>query len=231
MTTHRGQPVWLFDLDDTLHDASHAAFGPIAQAMTTYIAQHLGITEADACALRQHYWQQYGATLLGLIRHHGVCAAHFLEQTHQLPGLEQRLRTSAHDLAALRCLPGRKILLTNAPRAYALRVLKALKLRPFFERIISIEDMRMFGHLRPKPDARTLRQVVAQLGVCTSRCVLVEDSLENQRAAHKVGMRTVWMQRYVPTEKSNTKVRTRVCGVPPYVHARIRTLKLLRFLT
>ena len=38
--------------------------------------------------------------------------------------LEARLRKHAHDVAALRRLPGRKYILTNAPRAYALRVLR-----------------------------------------------------------------------------------------------------------
>jgi putative hydrolase of the HAD superfamily len=224
-------PVWLFDLDDTLHDASHAAFGPISQAMTDYIVRHLALSECQASELRQHYWQKYGATLLGLVRHHRVRVDHFLEETHRLPHLEQRLRTSAHDRAVLRRLPGRKILFTNAPRAYALRVLKTLKLNRFFERIISIENMRMFGHLRPKPDARMLRHMAAKLQVRISRCVLVEDSLENQRSACKVGMRTVWMQRYTPTEKSNTKAGVHLCSAPPYVHVRIRTLKLLRLLT
>ena len=36
-------PVWLFDLDNTLHDASHAAFDPISESMTSYIAEHLGL--------------------------------------------------------------------------------------------------------------------------------------------------------------------------------------------
>ena len=58
--------------------------------MTDYIARHLGLTSERASALRQHYWSRYGATLLGLIRHHGVVPAHFLEETHLLPGLEQR---------------------------------------------------------------------------------------------------------------------------------------------
>ena len=33
--------TWLFDLDNTLHDASRAAFGPTNEAMTRYIAEHL----------------------------------------------------------------------------------------------------------------------------------------------------------------------------------------------
>ena len=61
--------VWLFDLDNTLHDASAAAFGPLTEAMTAYIARELSLDPEAAAALRVQYWRRYGATLLGLIRH------------------------------------------------------------------------------------------------------------------------------------------------------------------
>jgi putative hydrolase of the HAD superfamily len=226
----RSPPVWLFDLDNTLHDASLAAFGPTNEAMNDYIATHLGLPRGEASALRQHYWDHYGATLLGLVRHHGVKASHFLEETHRLPGLEARLRTSAHDRAVLRRLPGRKYILTNAPRVYALRVLNALRLAEFFDGVISIEDMRMFGHARPKPDGRMLRHVAARLKVATSRCVLVEDTLQHQRSACKVGMRAIWMQRYLPDEHFGTEAGGRSARKPPYVYARIHSLKTLRLM-
>ncbi len=226
----RPAPVWLFDLDNTLHDASYAAFGETNQAMTDYIAEHLCLPPDEACALRQHYWAHYGATLLGLVRHHGVKAAHFLETTHRLPGLEERLRTSAHDRVVLRQLKGRKYILTNAPRAYALRVLDTLRLARCFDGVISIEDMSMFGHPRPKPDARMLRHVAARLKVMPSRCVLVEDTLQHQRSAHRIGMRTVWMQRYLKGAKYGTEVGVHPCVKPPYVYARIQSLKFLQVL-
>ena len=84
-------PIWLFDLDNTLHDASRAVFGRLNGSMTAYIVEHLGLSHDEADALRRHYWQRYGATLLGLERHHGVRASHFLAQTHALPGLEAEL--------------------------------------------------------------------------------------------------------------------------------------------
>ncbi|MDP1534607.1 MAG: haloacid dehalogenase, partial [Rubrivivax sp.] len=118
--------VWLFDLDNTLHNASHAALPQINVGMTDYIVRELGVDAAEADALRRRYWLRYGATLLGLVRHHGVQAAHFLHDTHQLPGLEQRVHGHAHDLHALWRLPGRRVLLTNAPAAYAARVLAVL---------------------------------------------------------------------------------------------------------
>jgi putative hydrolase of the HAD superfamily len=226
----RKSPVWLFDLDDTLHDASHAAFKSISAAMTEYVATHLGLPSHEASALRQHYWQRYGATLLGLIRHHGVKASHFLAETHKLPGLEARLRTHAHDREALRRLPGRKYVFTNAPRAYALRVLNTLHLGEFFDGVISVEDMRMFGHARPKPDGRMLRYMAARLKVLPTRCVLVEDTLAHQRAAHKLGMRTVWMRRYLKTVKNSAEVGVHHCPKPSYVCAKIRSLKTLHAL-
>lgn len=235
--------VWLFDLDNTLHDASHAAFGPTNRAMTAYIVEHLGMQLDGASALRQHYWQHYGATLLGLVRHHDVRASHFLEQTHQLPGLEERLRTSAHDRAALRRLPGRKFILTNAPRAYTLRVLNALRLADCFEGVISIDDMTMFGHHRPKPDVRMLRYVCARLKVRPGRCVLVEDTLANQKTARAIGMGTAWMQRYLdgrfrggPHQRAtgvNAGIKPPLlpvqrCPSPACVSAKIRSLLALR---
>jgi putative hydrolase of the HAD superfamily len=217
--------VWLFDLDDTLHDASHASMRELHVAMGHYIEQHLALTKAEADALRRRYWQRYGATLLGLVRHHGVQPAHFLHHTHQLPGLEQRLRGHLGDIAALERLPGRRFILTNAPAAYAARVLGTLGIAHLFEDVLAIEDMRVFGELRPKPDARMLRRVAARLRVPPARCVLVEDTLVHQKAARRIGMGTVWMQRWLPPL---APPRRRPAGRPAYVDRRVASIRALR---
>lgn len=223
-----GSVTWLFDLDNTLHDASHAAFGLLDAAMNDYIERELQVAPERANHLRLEYWRRYGATLLGLERHHGIRAAHFLEHTHRLPGLEDRLRCHAHDRAALARLPGRKILLTNAPASYARRVLAALDLDGAFEALLSIEDMRVFGRLRPKPDVRMLAVVLARLRLRPRDCVLVEDTLAHQRAAHRLGLRTVWMQRYLRSSSHGPEVGARLRRKPAYVCARIRSLFELR---
>jgi putative hydrolase of the HAD superfamily len=188
--------VWLFDLDNTLHDAGAWVFGQMNETMQRYVVDALGVAPADAEALRGRYWRRYGSTMLGLVRHHGVDAAHFLRETHRFPGLEARVAGHRHDLAAIARLRGRRVVLTNAPRAYAMRVLGALGVARLFDQVLSIEDMRMFGHWRPKPDCRMLRRVAHRLGVPPARCVLVEDSLDNVLAARRVGMQPVWMQRF-----------------------------------
>src|SRR5574337_1576961 len=219
----RRDTVWLFDLDNTLHNASHFAFGGINGAMTEYIVRELSMTPPEADALRRRYWLRYGATLLGLVRHHGVRAAHFLHQTHLLPGLEQRIRGHRADLAAVAALPGRRLILTNAPARYAQRVLAALGIAHLFDAVVSIEDMRMFGRLRPKPDARMLRRLVARLRVPAAHCVLVEDTLQHQKAARRAGLRTVWMQRW-----SHAAGVQRLSRRPAYVDLKTRRLQALR---
>jgi len=225
--TRNASPIWLFDLDNTLHDASSAVFGRLNGSMTDYIAQHLGMPRDEANRLRLHYWRRYGATLLGLEKHHGIRAAHFLAQTHQLPGLESHLRMPASDRAALKRLPGRKFILTNAPADYAKRVVTALDLASCFEGIISIEGMRVFGDLRPKPDARMLRVVLARHRLPAHRCVLIEDTLANLKTARAAHLRTVWMQSYLKHNPHGPEAGAYLHRRPAWVCARIRRLRAL----
>lgn len=224
------QRTWLFDLDNTLHDASHATFGPTNQAMTDYIVNHLGMSLQAANQLRQDYWTRYGATLLGLVRHHDIHAHHFLKITHELPGLEERLRMHAPDRLALKRLPGRRFLLTNAPREYALRVVTALRLHRLFDSLICIEDMFHHKQWRPKPDKRMFRRLATHLQTPLHRCVLVEDTLEHQKAARQLGMTTVWMQRYLKGSAAQAMQPQRsnlLRKKPAYVDFRVNYLKAL----
>jgi putative hydrolase of the HAD superfamily len=158
-----------------------------------------------------------------------VHSAHFLHQTHLLPGLEERVHSHPHDLAAVRRLRGAKFILTNAPRAYTERVLGALGIARWFDGVIAIEDMHMFGHLRPKPDARMLRRLAARLKVPATCCVLVEDTLVHQKAARRVGMQTVWMQRWLRQADATAGGDRRHATRPVYVDRRVRRLRdLLR---
>ena len=215
---------WDFDLDDTLHDASSHIFGQLRTSMTDYVVRHLAVTQTQANQLRHAYWQRYGATLLGLVRHHAVDSRHFLQETHRLPELERHLRCHQQDRAALARLPGRKFVLTNAPAQYAWRVLTHLRLAPLFDGVICVEQMRMFGHLRPKPDARMLRFVLARLKLKATNCVLVEDTLAHQKSANRLHMHTIWMQRWLKTDSQRSRLHRR----PAYVGERVTSLMAIR---
>jgi putative hydrolase of the HAD superfamily len=186
----RDRLTFFFDLDNTLHDASHAIFGQINLRMTAYVREHLGLSEAEADALRQRYWQRYGATLMGLVRHHGVRADHFLRTTHDidLPALVRFERGLVQLFARL---PGRKVLLTNAPDVYAAAVLRQIGLHGKVARRYTIETMRVHGSYRPKPSRNMLRQVLARERLRGTQAVLVEDTAINLKAAKALGWRTV----------------------------------------
>ena len=184
-------PVWLLDLDNTLHDASAVVFPRINRAMTDFVVARLGIPEQQANELRQFYWQRYGATMLGLVRHHAIDAHDFLHATHPFPDIHRLVRRDQRLAHALRRLPGRKVVVTNAPAKYARGVIKALGIGAFLDDVISIESMRFAGRFQPKPSRPMLRRLAARLRVPSARCVLVEDSLENLISAHRIGMRTV----------------------------------------
>ncbi|MBU64442.1 MAG: pyrimidine 5'-nucleotidase [Cupriavidus sp.] len=194
-----GEIVWLFDLDNTLHDASHAIFPAINRLMTAYVARVLGSDEATASRVRVQYWQRYGATLLGMIRHHQVDPADFLRAAHDFPELADMVRVRRGLVAALRQLPGRKILVTNAPRDYALAVMRVAGIERCFERVVAIEDMWVHGHLRPKPDRRMLRRLLAQTRVAPHRAVLVEDTVSHLKHYAGLGIRTAWITGYLRT--------------------------------
>jgi putative hydrolase of the HAD superfamily len=182
-------PVWLFDLDNTLHDATPHIFPRINRAMTDYIMRELSVDELEANRLRQTYWSRYGATLRGLVAHHGIDPGHFLWHTHQFPDLDSILihdRVLRHVLPRL---PGRKVLFSNAPEHYAKAVLARIGIGRCFDTVYAIERLR----LRPKPEVPAYLRLLSDLRVSARRCIMVEDSADNLETAKRLGMRTVWV--------------------------------------
>ena len=186
MATER---TWLFDLDNTLHNASPHIFPHINRSMREYIERHLGVDKDEATRLRQTYWDRYGATLTGLVLHHGVDPRHFLHETHQFENLARMVVFERGLQAMLRRLPGRKIIFSNAPRHYTEAVLRLAGIRQAFDAVYSIEQLRF----RPKPAVSGFLRILRRERLDAKRCVMVEDSLANLVTAKQLGMKTVWV--------------------------------------
>ena len=206
--------TWVFDLDNTLHNASPHIFPHINRSMTAYLQRHLQLTEEDAGKLRAHYWRSYGATLLGMMRHHGTDPEHFLRETHAFPDLSGMVVYERGLAAMLRRLPGRKLVLSNAPRAYALAVLQMMGVEGQFDALHCIEST---GY-QPKPSRAAFHSLLRAHKLIASRCVMVEDSRENLRPAKRLGMRTVWITResripaYVDVKTASVLALPRLLG-------------------
>jgi putative hydrolase of the HAD superfamily len=206
--------VWIFDLDNTLHNATPHIFPHINRSMTAYVQHHLALDEQEASALRVHYWKRYGATLSGLIRHHGTQPAHFLWHTHQFPELSKMVLSEPRLRHALKKLPGRKLVFTNAPEQYAREVLKILRVDDLFDNVFAIEHTGF----QPKPQMAGFVRLLNKHHLNPARCIMVEDSAENLQTAKLLGMRTVWVG-----------AATRC---PAYVDVKLRSVSMLpRMLT
>lgn len=191
MAISRAAKVWVFDLDDTLHNASAHIFPVMNQAMTNYIMDTLAMDEAAAHDLRRHYWRVYGATLKGLMRHHQTDPQHFLKVTHQFDDLAERVIAVKRLRHLIKSLAGRKVVFTNAPRDYALRVLNLLGIADCFELVFSVESTKFFA----KPSLRGFQLLLASLRVKASDCVLLEDNAAALMTAKRLGMKTVLLSK------------------------------------
>ncbi len=169
----------------------------IDAAMTGCIMQTLGLDETRARALQHAYVRRYGATVAGLQRHHAVDPHHFLRQTHDVASLVSSVVRDGRLIQAVRRLAGPKFVLTNAPYVYARAVLRALGLAPHVAGLIAVEHMRWAGRWHAKPSRAMLRKVLARLRQPAARCVLVEDSVANLRAARHCRVRTVWVSAWI----------------------------------
>jgi putative hydrolase of the HAD superfamily len=177
----------VFDLDNTLHNAGAHIFPHMNRAMTQYLQDYLDLDETGANELRERYWLRYGATLQGLMRHHGTDPDHFLWHTHQFPALHRMVLRQRGLRAALQRLPGRKLVYSNAPAHYIHRVLELLGIADLFEEVFTIEH----AGYRPKPDTHGFRRLFRRMRLNPARCIMVEDTLANLKTAKRLGMKTV----------------------------------------
>ena len=183
--------TWIFDLDNTLHDAETYIFPEMNRKMSAYIARHLGVDMTEADRLREAYWHAFGGTVVGLAKHGKLDYAHFLHETHHYPNLKQLLLPMAGVRTLLARLPGRKILYTNADHAYAQAVLRHLQIEHLFDGIVALQQARF----KPKPYMAGYRGLLKRYRLDPRRCIMVEDSRANLITAKRLGLRTVWLNR------------------------------------
>jgi putative hydrolase of the HAD superfamily len=143
------------------------------------------IDHAAAEAVHLDYYTRYGATLHGLIDLHGIAPRDFLDFIHDIDlsvlGRNEGL------IAALRALPGRRIVFTNASRGHAVAALEAMGMSDLFDAIASIEDSDFLG----KPHLSAFSGFLDAHSVDPLRSAMFEDRPGNLVVPHELGMKTV----------------------------------------
>lgn len=175
--------TWVFDLDNTLYPA-RALYDEIGDRMTRYIERATGFDSAAALEVRERYFHQYGATVVGLMRHHDVDARDFLLDVHQAD--HSVLEPDAELRSLIDALPGRRIIFTNGGGGHAERVLKSLRLEGLFDAVFDIET----ADLVPKPQRACYERLLAHCAFDARGALLVEDTMQNLEPAHEMGFAT-----------------------------------------
>ncbi len=176
----------LFDLDNTLYAPGCDLFSLIDVRINRYMEEIAGIALAEVDGLRRRYWHDYGATLLGLIRHHKIDPEDYLDYVHDVD-VGSRLVPDLILRAVLENSGIPSYVFTNGSRCHADRVLAALGIDDLF---VDVFDIRIAGY-QPKPNPDPYQQVLCRLALQGKDCVMVEDQLQNLQTAKTFGMTTV----------------------------------------
>lgn len=176
----------LFDLDNTLYPPHCDLFGLIDKRINSYMHEVVGIPLAEVDILRRQYWQDYGVTMQGLMRHHQVDPEDYLHYVHDVD-VASRLQAEPELRQALVSLAQPKVIFTNSSRAHTDRVLGALGIADLFDQVF---DIRVADYM-PKPYVQPYHRVLEHLGLTGNQCVMVEDSVANLKPAKALGMTTI----------------------------------------
>lgn len=176
---------WIFDLDNTLYNASVSFFDQIDRKMTDYISRYLQLDPTHARQIQKDYLAEYGTSLSGLMAVHGMDPAEFLDYVHDVdlsmltpnPQLRQKIQA----------LPGRKFIYTNGSRGHARNVASHLNLFDLFDGSFGIED----GDYIPKPKPSPYIKFCDVFDVDPKSAIFFEDGIRNLKVPKHMGMATV----------------------------------------
>jgi putative hydrolase of the HAD superfamily len=176
-----------FDVDDTLYPPERGVWNEIALRINRYMVERVGIRESEADALRRRYFTTYGTACNGLRHEHGVDPEDYYRYVHDIP-LEEFLAPDPALRRMLERIPQKKIVFSNADRAYILRVLSVLGVGDLFNGIVDIFSTGLIS----KPMAEAYRIAMRMTGSPpVEACMLVDDLPRNLQPARALGWITV----------------------------------------
>ena len=218
-------PLFIFDLDNTLYPKGLPIWRMVDDRIEQYVIEKLRIDRDTARGIRMDFFARFGSTLRGLMHHHGVRPAGYLEYIHDVP-IPEIVPRRPELLKMLSALPGRCVVFTNGSKEYARRVLAALGVAERMEAIYGIEFMEYIAKPSPYPYRKLLRAT----GARPEDSLFCEDSRRNLLPAHELGMFTVLVggngkKPPAPAEGDTPEgsfrphaVITDVCDLPDVLH-------------
>ena len=191
---------WIFDLDHTLYRMEPATMREVEERICRFVQRHLGLPRNEAYAIQKKYLREYGITLAGMMKHHGVDPDVYHAEINDIDALD--LSPSAELRNALTRLPGERFVFTNNCGNFAREVLLRLGIGDLFTAII---DIRGLGYV-PKPDSNAYRALLLKTKSYAERSALFDDRASNLPPARALGMTTVWFNHGTATAEERAAI-------------------------
>jgi len=177
----------LIDLDDTIYPTSVGVWPILTERVFQYMQQVVGIPENEIPEKRERLFLEHGTTMRGLNIEYGIDVQDYLEFVHEVD-LSKVIQPDHQLKAALRSLPQRKWIFTNASRQHANNVLGLLGVAELFEGVIDVMDTEPWC----KPHAEAFEIALKLAGAPQPEETLFVDDLEtNLDAAKALGIQTL----------------------------------------
>jgi putative hydrolase of the HAD superfamily len=209
--------TWVFDLDHTLYRMDEPTMKEVEARITRFVQRHLGLPRDEAYAIQKKYLRDYGITLAGMMKHHGVDPDVYHAEINDIEALA--LKPHAELRAALVRLPGERFVFTNNCGNFAREVLSRLAIDDLFSTIL---DIRALGYV-PKPASAAYDVIVSHARSAPSSIALFDDRACNLLPAHALGMTTVWPRHGVATLEEQAAIDFETDDLVRFLNA-IRTV-------
>jgi putative hydrolase of the HAD superfamily len=208
--------TFFFDLDETLYPSSSGLWIAIRERIDSYLHERMGFPKDQLALLREKYFREYGTTLRGLQVNHAVDKDEYLAFVHNVP-LQSYLHPDPELRAALKSIPGRKFVFTNADSAHATRVINAIGLEGLWDGIIDVHTIAPY--CKPMPESFQLALRAAGEPKLHT-CVLLDDQARITRAARSLGIFTILVGKEEPGFDADEAL-LRLADLPVLLNGRI----------
>ena len=182
----------IWDLDNTLYRFTDE-FITACNVAAAKAAQNLGIelSYEDTLKLAERSEAEHGYSMHGYVTDHGLSYADLHFPFHQNID-ETVVEPIAGAIEALEVFQGRQVILTNASRCWAERILKYVGIDHLFEDqdIIPMEDV---GFKAKASNDQGYLKGVELLNFKPEEVLMVDDLDRNLKQAKSVGLHTVYM--------------------------------------
>jgi pyrimidine 5'-nucleotidase len=176
--------VIFVDCDDTIYFNNWATAVRLKNKISNFTSSRLGLEDSYAFSL----YQKYGTALRGLLSEGLIPperVEEYLHAVHDVP-LSEINRDPALRKMLLQ-LQVRRWIFTASSKEHAMRCMKRVGVDDLFEGVIDCRQV----NLVTKHDPESFKIAMKTAGVSDpSRCMLLDDSVQNIRSAKSMGMRT-----------------------------------------